>query len=198
MINTLDKIEQKILNNERLTKEDGLALFASNDLARIGYLADLVRKRISGDYVYYNVNCHLNLTNICTALCDFCAFGCEATDKKAYAMTMEQIYNKVANACKDPNMKNLHIVSGLHPDWPFSYYVDIIKMLKKEFPQLHLKGFTGVEITHFAKISGKSIREVLQELKDAGIEAMPGGGAEILNDRIRQKLCPNKLQLKNG
>lgn len=192
MINTLDKIEQKILNNERLTKQDGLALFASNDLARIGYLADLVRKRISGDYVYYNVNCHLNLTNICTALCDFCAFGCESTDKKAYAMTMEQIYNKVANACKDPNMKNLHIVSGLHPDWPFSYYVDIIKMLKKEFPQLHLKGFTGVEITHFAKISGKSIREVLQELKDAGIEAMPGGGAEILNDRIRQKLCPNK------
>lgn len=82
MINTLDKIEQKILNNERLTKEDGLALFASNDLARIGYLADLVRKRISGDYVYYNVNCHLNLTNICTALCDFCAFGCESTDKK--------------------------------------------------------------------------------------------------------------------
>ena len=116
MINTLDKIEQKILNNERLTKEDGLALFASNDLARIGYLADLVRKRISGDYVYYNVNCHLNLTNICTALCDFCAFGCEATDKKAYAMTMEQIYNKVANACKDPNMKNLR-PAAKRPAW---------------------------------------------------------------------------------
>lgn len=191
-VNYLDKIEKKVLAGERLTREDGIALFKSNDLARIGYLADLVRQRISGDYVYYNVNCHLNLTNVCTALCDFCAFGCQKSEKRAYAMTVEQVRAKVTRACQDPNMKNLHIVSGLHPDWPFEYYVDIIKMLKKEFPHLHLKGFTGVEITHFAKISGKSIEEVLKELKAAGIEAMPGGGAEILNDRIRNILCPNK------
>ena len=130
-LNTLDLIEAKVLKGERLSKEDGLNLFASNDLARIGYLADLVRKRISGDYVYYNVNCHLNLTNMCTALCDFCAFGCEETDKRAYAMTMDDIRAKVKRACLDPNMKNLHIVSGLHPHWPFSYYVDRIKMLTK-------------------------------------------------------------------
>ena len=188
----MTRIEEKVLRGERLSREDGLALFASNDLARIGYMADLVRQRISGDYVYYNVNCHLNLTNICTALCKFCAFGCEADSPKAYAMTMEQVYNKVKRACKDPDMRNLHIVSALHPDWPFEYYLDIIKMLKREFPHLHLKGFTGVEVTHFAKISGLSVREVLMQLKEAGIEAMPGGGAEILNDRIRNELCPNK------
>ena len=127
----LDLIEAKVLQGKRLTKEDGLTLFASNDLARIGYLADLMRKRISGDYVYYNVNCHLNLTNICSALCDFCAFGCKETDSRAYAMTMDDIRTKVQRACLDPNMKNLHIVSGLHPHWPFSYYVDVIKMLKR-------------------------------------------------------------------
>lgn len=195
-MNSLNKIEEKVLNNERLTREDGIFLFKSNDLARIGYLADIVRKRISGDYVYYNVNCHLNLTNVCTALCDFCAFGCEKNSEKAYEMTMEEIRKKVEKAAKDPRMKNLHIVSGLHPDWPFEYYVNVIKMLKREFPHLHLKGFTGVEITHFAKISGKSIKEVLEILKEAGIEAMPGGGAEILNDRIRNILCPNKATAK--
>lgn len=192
MTERLKAIEHKVLNGERLTKEEGLALYACNDLAWIGQLADSVRKKVSGDYVYYNVNRHVNLTNMCVSRCKFCAFGCDADSEKAYAMDQQRVRELVANAAKDPDLRNLHIVSGLHPDWPYEYYLDMIKMIKREFPTLHLKGFTGVEITHFAKISGKSIRQVLQELIDAGLEAMPGGGAEILSDKIRQELCPKK------
>lgn len=191
-MNFLDGIQKKVLNGERLTRDDGLALYKCNDLAQIGALADLVRQRISGDYVYYNVNCHINLTNICTSHCRFCAFGCDADSRQAYELDEQKVREKVQKAMQDPDLSGLHIVSGLHPHWPFEYYVNIIKMLKCEFPQLHLKGFTGVEITHFAKISGKPIREVLQILIDAGLEAMPGGGAEILSPRIRRELCPNK------
>ena len=191
-MNILEQIEDKIKNGKRLSKADGLALFDCKDLAGIGHLANIVRQRISGDYVYYNVNCHVNLTNICTSRCDLCAFGCDADAPQAYGMSLEQIREKVRRASQDPDLSGLHIVSGLHPDWPFSYYVDIIRMLKQEFPHLHLKGFTGVEIMHFVKLSGKSIREVLQTLIDAGLEAMPGGGAEILKDEIHEKICPQK------
>ncbi|TCS82010.1 aminofutalosine synthase MqnE [Pectinatus cerevisiiphilus] len=192
MDTTLDKIEEKIQKGQRLSKEDGMALYASNDLARIGQMADTVRKRISGDFVYYNVNLHVNLTNICIGQCKFCAFGCKRTSDKAYELTKQSILDRIAKAAEDPDMRNLHIVSGLHPDWPYEHYLDIIKTIKKTFPTLHLKGFTGVEIMHFVKISGKSIETVLRELIAAGLEAMPGGGAEILDDSIRQKLCPNK------
>lgn len=192
MNNTLEKIEEKVLSGQRLTRADGLALYASNDLARIGCLADTVRKRISGDYVYYNVNLHINLTNVCIGQCKFCAFGCKRTDDRAYSLTKQAVLERITQAAKDPDMKNLHIVSGMHPDWPYEYYLDIIKAIKHTFPQLHLKGFTGVEIMHFVKISGKSIKQVLSELIDAGVETMPGGGAEILDDNLRKKLCPNK------
>lgn len=192
MTEILQDIENKVLQGIRLSREDGIALYKSNDLAWLGYLADTMRKRISGDYVYYNVNRHVNLTNICVARCKFCAFGCDRDSKKAYALTKEQVLSMIEKSAEDPDLRNLHIVSGLHPDWSFDYYVDIIRSIKARFPKLHLKGFTGVEITHFAKISGKSIREVLQELIDAGLEAMPGGGAEILSDRVRNELCPKK------
>ncbi len=188
----IKKIGEKILKGERLTKKDGLALYDCDDLAWLGSMADLVRQRISGDYVYYNVNRHINLTNICTSRCSFCAFGCDEDSQQAYEMNQERVLEVVKQATADPDLSGLHIVSGLHPTWPFEYYVNIIRAIKTNFPTLHLKGFTGVEITHFAKISGKSIRQVLQILMDAGLEALPGGGAEILSDRIRQQLCPNK------
>lgn len=192
MTENLKKIEEKILGGARLTKEDGLALYACNNLAWLGYMADLARQRISGDYVYYNVNRHVNLTNICVSRCKFCAFGRDADDAGAYAMSEAQVLELVAKAAEDPALKSLHIVSGLHPKWPFSHYLDMIRAIKARFPALHLKGFTGVEITHFAKISGQSVTEVLRALIGAGLEAMPGGGAEILSDRIRGALCPNK------
>lgn len=188
----LDQIEYKVRNGIRLTREDGIALFKSNDLARIGALADEVRKKMTGDDVYFNVNRHVNLTNICTSLCKFCAFGCEKDSKKSYAMTKEDAIALAERSVKDPALREFHIVSAMHPDWPYEYYVDILRTFRDKFPQIHRKAFTGVEIQHFVKISGKSVREVLADLKEAGLQSMPGGGAEILCDRIRKLLCPNK------
>ena len=186
------EIERKVSHGERLTREDGIKLFSCNELSWLGALADYVRKEKCGDIVYYNVNCHVNLTNICTSLCKFCAFGRDEKAKGAYEMNINQVIALVEEALKDPNMSGLHIVSGLHPHWSFEKYVDILKVLHEKFPFLYIKGFTGVEITHFAKISGKSIKNVLLELKEAGLQAIAGGGAEILSDRIRNLLCPKK------
>ena len=185
-------LEAKILHGERLSREDGIRLFHCANISWLGAMADYVRRKKCGDMVYYNVNCHVNLTNICTSRCKFCAFGRDAGDSGAYAMTKAQAVSLVREAMQDKNMAVLHIVSGLHPDWDFSYYLDIVQTLHKEFPGLYIKGFTGVEITHFAKISGLSVRAVLQKLQQAGLQAIAGGGAEILSDRIRQQLCPNK------
>ena len=186
-------IEEKVLRGERLSRADGIRLFHCRDIAWLGALADTVRRRKCGDVVYYNVNCHVNLTNICTSRCKFCAFGRDEGDAGAYAMTKAQAIAVVRDAMRDPDLAGLHIVSGLHPTWTFEEYLDIVRALHETFPKLYIKGFTGVEITHFAKTSGLSVREVLTRLRDeAGLQAIAGGGAEILSDRVRGRLCPNK------
>ncbi len=185
-------IEKKIERGERLTHEDGVRLFACRDIAWIGMLADRVRREKCGDIVYYNVNCHVNLTNICTAHCKFCAFGRDAEDKGAYEMSVREAVAHVADAMRDPHLAGLHVVSGLHPDWTFDDYLLRLSALHAAFPTLYLKGFTGVEITHFAKTSGLPVKEVLLRLKEAGLQSIAGGGAEILSDRVRGALCPNK------
>ena len=185
-------IEAKIFAGERLTREDGLRLLACRDIAWLGSMADYVRKKKCGDIVYYNVNCHVNLTNICTSKCKFCAFGKDKDAPGAYAMSVEEAVAKVQEAMQDPNLAGLHIVSGLHTDWTFEDYLERLQALHDAFPRLYLKGFTGVEITHFAKISGLTVEEVLLKLKAAGLQAIAGGGAEILSDRVRERLCPNK------
>ena len=185
-------IEAKIFAGERLTREDGLRLLACRDIAWLGSMADYVRKKKCGDIVYYNVNCHVNLTNICTSKCKFCAFGKDKDSPEAYAMSVEEAVAKVQEAMQDPNLAGLHVVSGLHTDWTFEDYLERLQALHDTFPNLYLKGFTGVEITHFAKISGLTVEEVLLKLKAAGLQAIAGGGAEILSDRVRERLCPNK------
>lgn len=186
-------IEEKIRRGERLSREDGVRLFHCRDLAWLGAMADEVRRKKCGDAVYYNVNCHVNLTNICTSHCKFCAFGRDAGDQGAYAMSREQAIDVVRDAMKDPNLAGLHVVSGLHPDWSFEHYLGLVRALHETFPTLYIKGFTGVEITHFAQISGLSVEEVLIRLRDeGGLQAIAGGGAEILSDRVRGLLCPNK------
>ena len=188
----LENIERKILRGERLTRDDGEKLFACNELSWLGALADFVRKKICGDIVYYNVNCHVNLTNICLSRCKFCAFGRNADDRGSYAMTIEEAVKLVEEASTDPNLSGLHIVSGLHPAWSFENYLAFVETLHEKFPALYIKGFTGVEIQHFSNISGLSVEEVLQRLKAAGLQAIAGGGAEILTDRVRNLLCPKK------
>lgn len=188
----LEKIESKILNGKRLNRDDGEKLFACNELSWIGALADHVRKKICGDHVYYNVNCHVNLTNICVSRCKFCAFGRNIDDKGSYAMKIDDAVKLVEEASRDPHLSGLHIVSGLHPTWTFDNYLAFVEVLHEKFPKLHIKGFTGVEIQHFANISGLSVEKILIRLKNAGLEAIAGGGAEILSDRVRNLLCPKK------
>ena len=186
-------IEEKVLRGERLSRADGIRLFHCRDIAWLGALADTVRRRKCGDVVYYNVNCHVNLTNICTSRCKFCAFGRDEDDKGAYAMTKAQAVALVRDAMKDPDLAGLHVVSGLHPTWSFEDYLGIVRALHETFPELYMKGFTGVEITHFAQISGLSVADVLTRLRDeGGLQSIAGGGAEILSDRVRDELCPNK------
>lgn len=188
----MDKLEAKIRAGIRLDRNDGLTLLASNNLSWLGYLADIARQRIVGNYVFFNINRHINLTNVCTAKCKFCAFGCDSDSTHAYAMTKKQVLAVATKAAEDKRLAELHIVSGLHPDWPFEYYVDIISALHTALPHIHLKAFTCVEICYFARISGQNITDVLQRLKTAGLGSMPGGGAEILSDRVRREVCPNK------
>lgn len=188
----LEKIERKVERGERLTRDDGLKLFSCSELSWLGALADYVRKKICGDAVYYNVNCHVNLTNICRARCKFCAFGRGADNRGAYAMTIDDAIQLVEEASRDPHLSGLHIVSGLHPTWTFEHYLSFVEVLHEKFPRLHIKGFTGVEIQHFADISGLSVEEILRRLKSAGLETIAGGGAEILCDRVRNLLCPKK------
>lgn len=185
-------IEEKILRGDRLNFEDGLALFHCKNLSAVGTLADYVRKKFHGDKVFYNVNCHVNLTNICAARCKFCAFGRDENSAGAYAMTIDEVIKLIDDAVKSPNMGGLHVVSGLHPTWKFENYLKILRTIHEEFPTLYIKGFTGVEITHFAKISNRSVEEILTALKSAGLQAIAGGGAEILSNRVRNILCPKK------
>lgn len=191
------EIENKVLTGKRLTRSEGLALINCSDLTWLGYLADIKRKQFTKDQVFFNVNRHINLTNICLSRCEFCAFGCDEGSKNGYAMTKSQVLDIALAAAKDKDLGELHIVSGLHPTWSFDYYVDIITAIHQALPLIHLKAFTAVEINHFSKISGKSFSKVLQILKNAGLTSLPGGGAEIFSNRIRKELCPNKASTED-
>lgn len=186
-----EEISEKVDKNIRLTKEDAMALMESSDILSIARLADKVRKKKSGDYVFFNVNRHINLTNICVSRCKFCAFSRDKGDADAYAMSLDEV-EKIARSAMDIGITEFHIVSGLHPDFPFQYYVDVLSCLKNLMPEVHIQAFTAVEIAYFSKISGLSIKEVLTILKNAGLGSLPGGGAEILNHRVREAVCSKK------
>ncbi len=191
---SLSDLLEKVEAGERLSFEDGLRLFQSQDLLTIGYLASLVKSRLHGNKIYWVYNRHLNYTNVCLNLCKFCAFGKPKGHPKAYEIEIDEAIKKLK---QDPNpVREIHIVGGLHPDLPYAYYLDLIKAVREALPGVQIKAFTCVEIDHLAKISGKSIREVLLDLKEAGLVCLPGGGAEVFSERIRQKLCPNKISGK--
>lgn len=184
---------KKAAAGKRLTFDDAMALYASDDLLRLAAWARAAKERKSGKEVYYNVNRHINLTNVCVSGCPLCAFACEAGDARAFTVTEEGVVQTLkAAAEKTPGLSEVHMVSALHPDKPFTYYVNIVKAVKATLPNVHLKAFTPVEIVHFTKIARRSVREVLMELKDAGLDSLPGGGAEILDDAVREIICPRK------
>jgi aminodeoxyfutalosine synthase len=188
----LAEIRDKVVAGERLTYDDGLALYASNDLAPVGALANLVRERKHGDITYFNRNIHVDPTNVCVAECIFCSFSRLKTgDPNAYLMEIEEVVGRVKDL-RGKFLTEIHMVNGLNPDLPFSYYTDLLRALKVEQPDLHIKAFTAVEIHFFAEFYGMSYEQVLRALMEAGLDSMPGGGAEIFHPRARKKLCRDK------
>ncbi len=187
----LEPIYQKVMDHERLSFDDGVRLFESPDLTSIGYMANLVRERLHGDRSFFVRNRQLNPTNVCEYSCMFCSFYRREGEDGGYTLSMEQIADRIRDGVRH-GIQEVHITSGLHPGLPFSYYTDMLRTIKSVAPQLHIKGFTAVEIEYYAHHYGMTLRRVLEELISAGLEAMPGGGAEIFADRVRKKICDEK------
>ena len=188
---TIEQINNKVASNKRLTRKDGLELFKSNDLLALGRMAAHVAEKKNGKRVYFVRNMHINPTNICVNRCKFCAFSRSRGEPGAYEMSIDDILNKALSAEK--GVRELHIVSGLHPDLPFEWYLDMLRALKKELPKIHLKAFTAVEIDYLTKLSGLTLTDTLLKLKEAGLGSLPGGGAEIFNTAVRNTLCAEKI-----
>lgn len=188
----LELIREKVYSSQRLTKEDAIALFNTNDILFIGELAEYVNKRKNGDYVYFVVNRHLNPTNICINRCELCAFSRDEGDPDAYVIDHDNALRIAESAIKD-GATEIHIVGGLHPSLPFDYYLNLISAIKARFPSLHIQAFTAVEIEYFSRITGLPVADVLLQLKQAGLGSLPGGGAEIFNPGVRTKICGKKI-----
>ena len=189
---TFESIQSKVHRGERLSAEDGCFLFTHPDVLAIAQLAHSVRLRLHGKTTYYNWNLHLNSTNVCEAGCLFCSFARLKTGMpQAYTMSIEDAEKWIRERYK-VGMTEIHIVNGLNPDLDFDYYPNLLRMIRKEFPALHIKAFTAVEIHYFAQKYGMTYEAVLQRLIDAGLGSLPGGGAEIFAERVRKKICRDK------
>ena len=185
-------IHEKVLAGTRLDFDDGLALFRSNDLLGIGYLANLVRERMHGNVTFFNVNRHINPTDVCVASCRLCAFGKRKKDPKAYTMSLDEVWHRAGEGWSE-SVTEFHIVGGLHPELTLDWYCEMLRGLKQRFPQVHLKAFTMVEVSWFAQRTKLSYKQVLEKLRAAGMDSMPGGGAEIFNEGIRRIICDHKI-----
>jgi aminodeoxyfutalosine synthase len=191
-MSTFENISEKIRNAQRISADDALLLFNSNDLLAIGELAADANSRKNGRNVYFNVNRHINPTNICVNRCAFCAFSRTSGQDGAYTLALDEICRRAREA-EQEGATEVHIVGGLHPDLAFEYYEEVLRALRQTAPGLHIKAFTAVEIEYFSRISGLDIEQVLQRLMASGLGSMPGGGAEILVEDVRQKICPEKI-----
>lgn len=189
---SLDSIAAKVRGGERLSEAEALFLFETDDLLAVGELAALANERKNGRRVFYNVNRHINYSNICANHCRFCAFRRDSDEEGAYLLALEEMKSRAEEAFRQ-GATEIHMVGGLHPDLPFPYYREMLRTVKGVSPRLHLKAFTAVEIDHFARISGLSLREVLISLKEAGLDSLPGGGAEIFAPAVRSDLCRDKI-----
>lgn len=192
----LKTIRDKVFSGQRLTKEDAIALFQNDDIFALGRLASHVAEKKNGKNAYFIVNRHINPTNICVNRCKFCAFSRSKGEEGAYELTIEEIIEKLRASALPrfrTDFSEVHIVGGLHPDWPFEYYLNMLSAIKKEIPSIAIKAFTAVEIDYMSKISGQSLDDTFKALKKSGLDLMPGGGAEIFAEGIRNKLCPEKI-----
>jgi len=188
-------IGEKALNGEKITEAQANILAKSNDLTTIGKIADELTINSVGKIVSFVSNIQVNYTNVCVSKCKFCAFYKNKGDSGAYTMTVDDVIAKITNAyINNPEITEAHIVGSLNPELPLDYYENCLKQIKNKFPNIAIKAFTATEIWFLAKENNCSITEILKRLKDAGLDFLPGGGAEILDDELRKKLCPNKIK----
>jgi aminodeoxyfutalosine synthase len=190
----LGTIREKVFSGERLTSEDAMSLYESGDIHELGRLASHAARTKNGARVYFVLNRHINPTNICVNRCRFCAFSRSKGEEGAFELTIDEIMDRLrplpSSVCP---YREVHIVGGLHPEWSFVHYVNMIGEIKRAYPDLHIKAFTAVEIDHFSMISSLPVKKVLEQLRENGLDAMPGGGAEILSAPVRKRLCPEKI-----
>jgi aminodeoxyfutalosine synthase len=187
----LSDIRAKVESGERLSFDDGLFLDQHADLFTLGELANLVRERKNGNFAYYNVNTHLNPTNVCIYRCVFCAFRADLKSPKGYVMSDEQILERAAEA-ERRGATELHIVGGLHHQLPYEWYLNVVRIIHEAHPRLHLKAYTAVEWDWFSQLTSRPTRDILAEFKDAGLGSLPGGGAEIFHPEVRDRICEHK------
>jgi aminodeoxyfutalosine synthase len=187
----LEDICHKVAQGERLTISDGERLFACPDMNALGSLAHNVRTRLHGNRAYYVVNRHINYSNICVNGCRFCAFSRKKGDPLSFELSEDEILDKIC--ANGDGLTEIHIVGGCHPDLALSFFEDLVRKIRDTKPDVFIKAFTAVEIAHFAKNEGTSVKDVLARLKSAGVQMLPGGGAEVFSARVRERLCPEKL-----
>ena len=183
----LADIHDKVLAGQRLSLDDGLRLYACDDLPVLGYLANIVRERKSGDTAYYVRNQHINYTNVCNKLCKFCSFYVKPKDERGYVLSPEQVAARVAEYDQAP-ITEIHMVGGVNPKLPYQYYLDVLQAMKQARPAAHLKAFTMIEIAQIQRIAKKPLEEIFADMKAAGLESLPGGGAEVFSDRVQGDL----------
>jgi len=189
--NRLTEIRAKVDAAQRLSFDEGLYLAEEADLFTLGELANLVRERKSGKLTYYNVNSHLNPTNVCVYRCTFCAFRADLKSERGYVMSDEEIIARAAEA-ESRGSTEMHIVGGLHHQLPYEWYLNVVRIIHKAHPRLHLKAYTAVEWDWFSRLTGRPTRDILAEFKEAGLGSLPGGGAEIFHAEVRDKICEHK------
>ena len=193
--NRLEPIHDKVLSEERLSFDDGKILYESPDLIGVGYLANIVRERKNENTAYFNINQHIDYTNVCIlhARCHFCAFARKDIETEgAWELSVDDFLAKAMHSIEQ-GCTEIHSVGGHHPNLPFDYYLRLLRTLKEQMPQVHLKFFTASEIHHLARISKLSIKDTLEALREAGLDSMPGGGAEIFAPETRDKICRGKI-----
>ena len=188
----LEPIRARVAAGERLTAEDGLLLYRTPDLLGLGWIANMVREKLHGNVTFFNINRHVNPTDVCVANCKLCAFGKRTRDGKAFTLSLDEVWHKAGEGYTEA-VTEFHIVGGLHPELTLDWYCEMLRGLKQRFPKVHLKAFTMVEIGYFSKRAKLSPREVLERLKEAGMDSHPGGGAEIFSERVRRIICDHKL-----
>ena len=189
----LRPVAEKVMAGVSLAQEDGVALYRSRDLHGIGRLANVVRERLHGDKTFYNRNRHINYTNVCALSCKFCSFYRKRGEEGAYEMPVEQVVATAVKA-RDAGATEVHVVGGLHPWLKFDYYLDMLRGIRAACPELHVKAFTAIEIIHFTRVARMTIAKVLTALRDAGLGSLPGGGAEIFDDRVHDEVFKGKVR----